>query len=462
MATTANLSSKFYKKVRDSFTSDRANHKLANYAERLGHIDTLIEKLEQREDAELCFKDSKSTNDVDGMYEALCTLCESGLIATTDSRLSENNKVFKSISANYGEQEMANLVPDDSATREFKNDLAIVEIEFCDDIAELAPKGVKRAGTGAKRQKSAPVEVKSPKQKRNDMRLFDNIIGSARINTYEHLLLRLEYGKEGREIGKALSFNAYFDEVPSQFLLEKLVDERDYERKYIGKFIPVADEKFRKRFREGETAVLEIRTDINQCSYPLKRIGVAVVDWTRIDEESFNCVATVKLNVEDFIEYRAILTDAMKNIKAGLMTMCKTHMGCDVMSIEVRFSKSCFKGIDRQADLMVDDAAEVDEFIERHRMAAIEAEAAAKLKAETKAKNEAEKEMRRAEREARREERQRAEAEKAENAFQSDLTRKIEAKKAELGRNLTKEEILSLLNPDLVAQVQAEMASEKK
>ena len=35
----------------------------------------------------------------------------------------------------------------------------------------------------------------------------------------------------------------------------------------------------------------------------------------------------------------------------------------------------------------------------------------------------------------------------------------IEAKKAELGRDLTKEEILALFDPNLVAQIKAEMAT---
>ena len=445
--------SKMFKKIREEFTGDRDNRKRSDYNDRVAHLNILIEKLEHKEELDLCFRTSKKDKDVSGMYEMLCEMCENGLITATDPRIDIDGKVMAVIATEYGEEEQANLFPNETALGEFEDIVHIVENEFADEIEDAAPKQRTSGASKGTRKKSEPREIKSPKQIRDEMQLFDSRMAKVPVETYRHLLVRLEYGQEGREVGNALGFDAYLEEIPTLPLLENVAKESSYERKYIGKFIPYDNVNFQKKFREGDAAVLDIHTDHFLCSYPLKRVGIAVAEWERTADDKIVASVTVKLNVEEFLELRVLLGKTMSELKKELAKFCSTHKGEPVEAVDVKFTRSCIEGVERQKTMRIEDEKAVVEFIIEHRNGLMEAEAAAKLKAEEKAKAAMLKEERKAEREARKQEAE----EKAKQNFQSDLDAKISAKMAELGRPLTKDEILALFDPELVAQIKGQM-----
>lgn len=456
---------KNFTKLKQLYMANPVNAASDDYDDVVDAFDSVIDKLTEKEDLEMCFSDARKTGDVDGMFETLSELCQKGYIGNEDPRLHPEGKVLRALAAEYGEASLAECVPNDEELKEFIAERNRIYLATSDiDMEAVKKASGKREGTT--RKKDEP-ERKSlgPAEERKLLHLFKNYSTTAELETYKHMLLRLEYGKEGKELGNSVHFDCVIEEIPTLFLVDKFFDEGDYTVKFLDRFVNIQNPNFRQDFSNGDAAILRI-ANVNY-SFPLKRVGAVLVKWYRDEEDALCCTCIVKLNTKEIVDYRVVVQKAMDNIRVALEDFCSEHKGTVVDKLEVRFSRNCFEAIDTQKNLFKSDNVEVLEHYHTLKYGAAEEEAAAKLKEEEKLKAEAEKAQRKAEREARRaakkeEEaaRREAAARKREEAGRSAIEDRIAMESVRLGRPLTVEEKLALLNPELVAKIKAEMAAE--
>lgn len=449
-------------------------------------FDSYIELMSIKESYEQIYKTAKKDKDAAGMFEALTELEENGLIQATDDRLKLSGSVMPMIVSEYGDDAYSLLNINEEAVNNVEILATEVKVMIDDAVAngfDTGSSAKKSDGEKAPRQKKEEKKiVVAPNVERQNMQLFDRYHHRIELASYPHMLLRLEYGKEGTEPGTGVKFDALFEEGFNISRVQADVLERDERIKYIPRYFKekVMSPEFVQDFKNGDAAILFINN--REHSFPLKRVGLILCMWKNDEADGhpyLQCM--VGLNIVEMLELRVGIKEAKERVQDAIELICSTHRGEPIDDIRVRFGNSIDEAIKRQSGMMDEDAVELADHKQLIIDQKIADEAEAKLKAEKKEKEAIEKAERAKAREERRlakqaelerEKEERAEAkreaeeerQRAENAARAKFVhaqQQIAEEEKRLGRQMSTEEKLAFFDPEIVAAIRAKIAQDK-
>lgn len=408
------------------------------------------------------FKTAKESGDIENMFLAVKELCDNGLISKKDKRL--QGKMRQAFIEQFGNECLEDLEVNEYSRNEYE--------ALCKNMGKSSSGGSKKS---ADTYSDWSTRYAEQRRQMNLMKPLDTF----EATSFKHLGNFDEYGRDNTHVIGQVTYKILAHQITLPNMVKKIAAEEGELVHYIQNFIEPNDE-YMKKWEAGEYDLVELRVESPSL---MRHIGVAKID-RKETPNGMLATARVAFNIEvlnkNYIDIEVLREGTYKALKR----MISTYKG-DQINVDVKFKSDVEQAIKAQVALKNQAAQSIVQYKIDAKQAELDAEAAKEEKKRLREERAKAEEEKKAEREARRAAREAAKAAKAsagsgqyveaddedfdiddiegyedsEEDAEASMQALIEAKKAELGRDLTKEEILALFDPNLVAQIKAEMAT---